>query len=715
MKFYQTWEGTNLTKNDGYFPASVPGNIQLDYGNAKGFGDANYGTNANKWLDLEDDFWEYKTKLAFDKKAGERVFFVSLGIDYKYDVALNGEKLYSYEGMFKPFDLDITDKLTGDDTLTVLIYPHPKREGARPRSRDEADASCKPAVCYGWDWNPRLLISGLWQEAYIETRDESFIGGVEVMAYLNDTFDKGTVTYTFDCDVDCTCALYDREGNEVYRGTDKEISIDNPNLWWCNGQGDAYLYRWVIENGKEKREGKVGFRRVQLVRNEGSREEPQFPKGPYPSPITIELNGRRIYGKGSNWVNPDIFWGRITRKTYDDLLTLAKDANMNLLRLWGGASVNKKDFYELCDEYGIMVWQEFMLACNNYLPRGNYIDVLKSEATSVIHQLRSHACLVLWCGGNELFNGWSGMTDQSMALRLLGALCTFEDPEKPFIPTSPISEMGHGGYMFAHGAQRGEVFNEFITAKKTAYTEFGVPSASSVESLRAVIPEEEQFPIQKTPSWIIHHGYSAWQAECWLCLDTFKSYWGEPKSLEDFVEKSQFMQAAGYQAAFEEGRRQWPYCSMSLNWCFNEPWTCAANNSLIEYPAKPKPSLEAVKNSLRPTLFSARIPKFTWKADELFEAELWLINDTQDKITDTTKVTVKVGNTVIDVMEWKAETGANANRRGPTIRVPLPRESGDTVVLTLENENGRASTYALQYVCPPELVPDTNKARALNM
>ena len=714
MIFKQTWEGANLTKNDGYFPTSVPGNIQLDYGNAHGFGDANYATNADKYRDVEDDFWQYRTKLAFDRKDGERVFFVSLGIDYKYDVALNGENIYSYEGMVKPFDVDLTDMLTGDDTLTVLIYPHPKREGARAGSRDEADASCKPPVSYGWDWNPRLLISGLWQDAYIETRDENYIGNVEVIAHLNDTFDVGSVTYNFDCAVDCVCALYDRDGNEVYRGTDKQFTMQQPNLWWCNGQGEPYLYRWVIENNKQKREGKLGFKRVQLVRNTGAIDPRTFPKSRYYPPITIELNGRRIYAKGSNWVNPDIFWGRITRETYDTLITMAKDANMNLLRVWGGASVNKKDFYELCDEYGIMVWQEFMLACNNYLPRGNYLKVLESEATSMIHQLRSHASLVLWCGGNELFNGWSGMTEQSMALRILGSLCTIHDPEKPFINTSPLSGMGHGGYMFAHGSQNGEVFNEFIVANRTAYTEFGVPSASSVKALKNIIPKDELFPVKDTPSWVIHHGFKSWLADCWVCLDVFRKYWGEPESLEYFCEKSQFMQAAGYQAAFEEGRRQWPRCSMSLNWCFNEPWTCAANNSLIEYPANPKPSYEAVKNSLRPSLFSARISKFTWKADELFEAELWLINDTVESISDTTKVTVKVGDTVIDVMEWKAETGANANRRGPTIRVPLPREKGDTVVLTLENENGRASTYTLQYVCPPEFVPE-DKPRLLNM
>ena len=714
MIFHQIFEGRNVTKNDGCFPASVPGNIQLDYGNYKGFGDANYALNSELYLPLEDDFWEYRTKLSFERKESERVYFVSHGIDYKYDVLLNGEKIYSYEGMFKPFEIDITDMIRGDDLLTVMIYPHPKRKGAPERTRTEADASCKPPVSYGWDWNPRLLISGLWQDAYVETRDKYYIGNTEVRAFLDDSLKEGRVTFDYTSDVDCVCALYDKDGNEIYKGIEKEFTLDFPKLWWCNGQGEPYLYRWTIDNGREKREGKIGFRRVRLVKNANSDAPSSFPKSRYCPPVTVELNGRKIFAKGSNWVNPDIFWGRIDRKTYDGLLTLARDANMNMLRLWGGASVNKESFYELCDEYGIMVWQEFMLACNNYLPRGNYLEVLKSEAVSIIKQLRHHPSITLWCGGNELFNSWSGMDDQSLPLRLLNSLCLEYDTNTPFIMTSPLMGMGHGGYMFDSTYQRGEVFNEFITSDNTAYTEFGVPSVSSVESLKKIIPEDELFPINDTPSWRIHHGFGAWGRNCWLCLDVFEKYWGAPESLEDLCEKSAYMQCAGYQAAFEEGRRQWPHASMTLNWCYNEPWNTAANNSIIEYPAKPKPSYEAIKKSLRPTLFSARIPKFKWKSGEIFEAELWLLNDTQNAVSDSVKVTLTVGDTVVDIIEWNATAEINSNRRGPTVRYELPEENGNTLVLCLENENGLDSTYRLMYESKGKKVSN-NKPKTMNM
>ena len=700
MRFEQVWQGWNCSEpEDALFPASVPGNIQYDYGVAHGFGDVHYALNYQKYQPLENDAWEYITTLRYQKEAGERVFFVSEGIDYRYDILLNGAVIYSYEGMFRPVELDLTDRLSGEnDELRVHIFPHPKTTTGHKDTRDEADQSCKPPVCYGWDWNPRLLISGMWQEAYIETRNAHTIKVNEVLANLDDEMTEGSVIYDFACETPCETLLLDAEGREVYRGTDRRISVHSPELWWCNGQGTPYLYRWVIRNKKEEASGYIGFRKLSLVRNIGANGPAEFPKTRYEAPITVELNGRRVFAKGSNWVNPDLFWGQTDAARYDELLTLARDANMNILRMWGGASVCKKSFYELCDRYGIMVWQEFMLACNNYRATPHYMAVLEQEATHVIRSLRSHPCLAFWCGGNELFNSWSGMDDQSHALRLLNKLCYEMDYKRPYIPTSPLFGMGHGGYRFYSNGQRGEVFQEFQTAHNTAYTEFGVPSISSAETQREIIPADELFPISKTETWTAHHGFDAWGAETWLCLDTLEEYFGKADSLEELVEQAAWLQSAGYQAAFEEGRRQWPHCSMMLNWCYNEPWKVAANNSIIEFPAKPKPAYAFVKAAMRPKLFSARIPKFKWIAGETFEAEIWLLNDTPEAISGTVRASLQVGDKIFELPQWTAEANANANTQGPTVRCVLPDlENVDRLTLTLTAEDGMSSTYTLQY------------------
>lgn len=701
MKFYQSWMGRSChPERNAWFPATVPGNIQKDYAVANGFADVQYADNYKQFLPLEDDHWEYRTELRYDAKKGERVFFVSEGISYKYDVLLNGETLFSYEGMFRGFELELTDKLTGkNDVLTVHIYPHPKSQRGQAGTRDEANESCNPPVYYGWDWNPRLLISGIWDDTYIETRSESYIGNTEVLSAISDDLQLGTVTCSFDCALPCEILLLDAEGNEVYRGSDKQFTVSAPALWWCNGQGTPYLYTWVIRNEKEERTGKLGFRRLRLLRNTGATGPKTFPKGRYEAPITVELNNRRIFCKGSNWVNPELFWGEITAERYEELIRLAKECHMNIFRMWGGAGTPKRAFYDICDREGILLWQEFVLACNEYIDVGNYMQVLESEATGMIKKFRSHPCLAFWCGGNELFNAWSNMDEQYHPLRLLNKLCFELDYKRPFLYTSPLYGMAHGGYVFYSEDQGGDVFQQFQSNRNTAYTEFGVPSLSDVETLKQIIPEDELFPIKPTEAWIAHHGFKAWGRPRWVCQDIYERYFGTPNSLEELVEGQQWMQCEGYRGAFEEMRRQWPHCSMGINWDYNEPWITAAGNELIAYPAKINPCYYYVQKAMRPTLFSAKIPKFDWKEGETFEAELWLLNDAPEAREGRVHVTARVGDEEFDLLDWNAKTDANAHKRGPTVRFVLPHAEGENkVVLTLAAENGMESEYVFMYI-----------------
>ncbi len=702
MKFYQKWQGVRICngKPCETFDATVPGNIQNDYARHSNWGDPMYGENCTKFTELENDAWEYRTRLAYTKGAEETVWFVSGGIDYRYDIFLNGSCIYTYEGMFKPVELELTERLLGNDELCVHIYPHPKRDGAWKGSRDEADASCKPPVCYGWDWNPRLLISGMWQEAYIETRNEAYIGFCEPRYRLDQDFSKATVWFDIDCKVPCTVKLYDREENLLYCGDGSSFELDTPKLWWCNGQGEAYLYKWTVENTSCTKSGSLGFRQVKLLRNVDAHDPSGFPKSRYAAPITLELNGRRIFMKGSNFVNPDIFWGKITDRDYETLLDLAKDANMNILRLWGGASFCKPAFYELCDQKGMMVWQEFMLACNAYPNDERYLSVLEGEATAMIKALRHHASLVMWCGGNELFNGWSGMSDQSLPLRLLGSLCYRLDREKPYLMTSPLEGMGHGGYMFYDKKYPwGDVFRCFQAAKHTAYTEFGVPSISAMEALEQIIPAEELGAITETPSWKLHHAMRAWRPQSHACVESLEMYFGKDASVAERIEQSDWLQVEGMKAIYEEARRQWPHCSAALNWCFNEPWITAANCSVVRYPAIPKPGYYAVRDALRSKLFSARIPKFDWKSGERFTAQIWLLNDSRETCSASVEVLLRIGALEIPLLVWDhASEETNCNLEGASVCCVLPEEDTGEMTLVLKSSHSdMSSQYKLLY------------------
>ena len=649
MKYYQKWVACTRAPGEAsygpFFPAQVPGNLQHDYAVANGMENFAFADGCKAFEKLEDNCWLYRTELEYTKNEEEQVFLVAEGIDYEFEIILDGKLLHSQEGMYTPVQLDITNLAHPGAVLEVRIAPHPKREGALPNSegiRSAADQSCKPPVTYGWDWNPRLITSGIWKPCFLETRKDDYIESCEAFYELSRDLSTAQVHFKAECSAEVTFRLYDPSGALIYCGTDPNCCVENVQLWWCNGQGKPNLYRWEAQTATHIRTGRIGMRRLRIVRNMDVYASAGYPKGRDPAPITIELNGRRIFAKGSNFVNAQLFFGHISEADLRTLTQLAVDANMNILRCWGGAGVQSDAFYDQCDEKGIMVWQEFMLACNNYVATPHYLQILEQEARSIIRQLRGHACLAFWCGGNELYNRWSGMDDQSHALRLLNKLCYELDFERPFLATAPLYGMAHGGYRFRIG--RKDVFQMFQNSDCTAYSEFGVPSMADVESLKTIIPEDELFPVEDTPAWRAHFGFGVSVDNAYICKDTLEHYFGQAGSLEELVGQSSWLQCEGYKAIFEESRRQWPRCSMALNWCFNEPWVCAANNSILTYPAKPKPAYYAVTDSLRPAMPSARIPKFDWKGGELFTAQIWYLNDGPETVSDTVRVKGLLGD-----------------------------------------------------------------------
>ena len=704
MKYHQKWQACAINKKEksDYFETKVPGNVQRDYAEYLGIiEDLQFGNNVSKLEKTESFYWEYRTEIHYDAKPGEKVYFVAEGIDYKFDILLNEKKIYSGEGMYTPVRLDITDTADEGSVLQVLIYPHPKKKNSFVRTRNEAADSCKPPVHYGWDWNPRLLISGFWLPAYIETVSEDSISFCEPHYVLNPERTTAKVHFDIICGGIYQITLFDPDGKEVYKGTDTDFELHDIRLWWCNGQGEQALYSYRVSTQTDTVQGKIGFRTVSLVMNSGTLNEPQeFPKDEYPLPITVELNGRRIFAKGSNYVNPEIFNANTTAKLNETLVKYAAEADMNIFRVWGGAGIAKPEFYEFCDVYGIMVWQEFPLACNNYDGDEHYLSVLEREATSIIKSLRRHPCHIMWCGGNELFNGWSGMSDQSLSLRLLDKLCYELDRSKPFIMTSPRCGMGHGGYTFLDGTT--EVFEEFQSASKTAYTEFGVPSITSIEELRKIIPENELYPINPTENWISHHGFDAFGHMRWTCIDVLEHYFGKMNSIEEITSYSSWLQCEGYKAAFEEGRRQWPHCSMAINWCYNEPWITAAGNSLVGYPDLKKPAYYTVKSSLRPAIATARIPKFMWCDNEKLSFELWYHNDNPFAVSDTVNIEIELANKTYKLLTWDVgDVSENSNIQGPTVNFILPAEAEAkefTVRLFTSSKNAD-NCYRMLYRC----------------
>ncbi|HEY3372132.1 MAG TPA: glycoside hydrolase family 2 TIM barrel-domain containing protein [Prolixibacteraceae bacterium] len=696
-----------------WITATVPGAVQLDIAKDEKYSTLYYAENWKDYSWMEDQFYTYRTSFTKPElKSHERYFFISKGIDYQFQVFLNGEELLSQEGMFTPVYLDLTDHLKEKNELKILVYPAPKRF-AQPVDRSQASNSVKPAVSYGWDWHPRLIPLGIWDDTYLEVQLWAFIEDFHVNYTLNNELTQANIQLQIQGrnlkELPFVWTLKDEAGKEVLKSEGAtSLTFNNPELWWTHDHGKQTLYTSTIQlldaSGKiiQTLESKVGFRRIKLVMNEGGWKEPDgFPMTRSVTPIQVELNGRKIFCKGTNWVNPEIFPGIITRARYNELLSLAKEANFNILRIWGGGIVNKESFFELCDEKGLLVWQEFPLACNNYPDDDHYLAILKQESGSIINRLKKHPSLAIWCGGNELFNAWGGMSEQSLALRLLNSQCLALDPTSPFIETSPLMGMGHGNYVFRDLKTKEEVFSNMARAHFTTYTEFGMPSPSSVEILKTIIPQNELWPPKPGTSWESHHAYNAWIGSTWLCQEIIEDYFGVSNTLEELVANGQLIQCEGYKCIYEEARRQKPYCSIAANWCYNEPWPTAANNSLINYPATPKPGFYAVKNACRPFLASAKFSKFKWTEGEMFFADVWMLSDLP-KEAQAGKVKIKLvaGNSELTLLNWEYNAmKANVNQAGPTVRCKLPAWTTDRfkVILEVEGHPEYNSEYTLAY------------------
>lgn len=261
---------------------------------------------------------------------------------------------------------------------------------------------------------------------------------------------------------------------------------------------------------------KIGFRRTRLLMNEGSWANPsRFPKSRSDAPITLEVNGKRIFAKGSNWVNAHIFPGVLTGADYSELLSLVQGANMNILRIWGGGFVNHESFFDLCDEKGIMVWQEFPLACNEYPDDNHYLSVLEQEATSIVRRLRTHPSLILWCGGNELFNSWSKMTEQHHALRLLDKVCYNEDRYTPFIISCPNEYFLANTYNFFLRGHSNPVAGGI--AAIIDYTAIGYRQTVEPEVFLVFLEEPEYLRLLPSPALTMH--FKSQNGSVFLILD----------------------------------------------------------------------------------------------------------------------------------------------------------------------------------------------------
>ena len=403
--FSQTSTTVSLNKNwqfkfkDKWYNTEVPNSIHTDLLNNKLIEDPFYRDNEFKlqWIDSMD--WEYKKEFDVDatflKKQNVEINFK--GLDTYADVYLNDKLILQADNMFREWKISCKQNLrTGKNNLKIIFHSASKKTkelyenySYKKLPGEERIMARKAQYHFGWDFAPRFVTCGIWKDVELVGWDNCNIENIyfQTDSIMNrQAFIHCTFQINSSADSHLRISIIDKNSKEKIIATSEDVKkenheltlrfkIGNPQLWWCNGSGQQHEYDFSIyvqSAGGEifSTEKKFGVRTIELIQQPDSAGKNFY----------FKLNGIPVFMKGANYIPQDVFLNRVTNDKYDSLLKSVKDANMNMLRVWGGGIYEKEKFYELCDQYGILVWQDFMFACGMYPFDETFLQNVKEEA-----------------------------------------------------------------------------------------------------------------------------------------------------------------------------------------------------------------------------------------------------------------------------------------------------------------------------------------------
>ncbi len=622
-------------------PAIVPGDVHWDLERAGRIPNLYYGLNSRQANWVAGREWWYRKR--FDAPQAWNGKIVRLrfeGVDYLCDVWVNGLYVGRHEGQFTPFEFDVSGSIVpgAANTLAVLIHPAPESvrrviaewsdpgrftsmSGEWPLMQAmRATYPCwKSMTNAGWDWGAKLITMGIWKDVRLIASEGVALSDLIVFADTRSVLARVRVLGDTPFELIAEGAGI-QASRRVSKPGEHELAFAAPDarLWWPSGYGPQHLYELTVKAVRAGREvdrigTRFGMRRIRMLENPPSPEETGYVDYAADKPLQhplftgsrryqIEINGRRVFAKGANWIPCDLLFGRPRRRDYEHLLRLFARANCNLLRMWGGGIIEKPEFYEVCDELGIMLFQEFPNAGPRLPETEEALAVTGREASEVLRGLVNHPSIVRWGGGNE----WYRTAANSRHMAQLRKIAAGIDPTRPYHDPDPETlAQRHGPHSFEYpGSYR--VYN---TGKPMSagpdipleWTEYGAAGASSVNTLRRIMPEGSLWPIRSDdPHWAWHKGFRAYGAANWLGSKQHTALFGELPDLETTVKVSQFVQAEALRYANQAMRRRRPHLSACAFWTYNEPWPNAAHDCVVEHYGAPKMAYYYVMQSYAP-------------------------------------------------------------------------------------------------------------------
>ncbi len=602
-------------------PAKVPGSVQKALRDAGIIDDWNIGNNYISIEWIENRHWIFITKIPDEWINRESdIILRCLGLDDNGIIIVNGKEAGRFNNTFIPYKFTITPFVRDKNNTLAIVFECPPaylgQIGYTSKIKD-----WKPRFYYGWDWVPRIVQIGVWDDILLEVLDKESAGIEEIKVVTDADKDKDLGKLMISAELTSSALkgkvrvqLTKDNGEPIVDESLPALQIKEGKVWnnlkikrwWPNGSGNQVLYRLKCTlydrdgNNLQLIERNVGFKNIEWLPCQGALPEAD--------PWLCSVNNKPVFLQGVNWTPIRPNFADLTESDYRNLIKTYKDLGINIFRVWGGGFPEKEWFYNLCDEMGIMLWQEFPLSSSgldNYPPdTPGEILVMSKISESYVKRLRHHVSLLLWCGGNELYEPGdiAPVNDKHPMIRCMKEIVKAEDPGRRFVTGSPSGPTIYGGlHNFGKGISwdvhgpwtlpftasdhtMKAVKNFWVLDDALIHSEVGVAGAMSAEMINkyrgkfSALPANMDNPLWRQVSWWIE-----WN-------DFLNDHNGkEPLSLEEYVAWSQERQTTGLSIALQANKSRFPECGGFIIWMGHDSYPCPVNTSIIDFEGNLKP------------------------------------------------------------------------------------------------------------------------------
>lgn len=624
-------DGGITVKPGRWFNGSVPGTIHTDLLNLKLIDQPFYSDNEKRLQWIGECDWTYKTSFDYPKEfdKSEKTFLVFDGLDTASEIYLNGEKIGSACNMFLRLKFDLSGLIKPKNNSLEINFISPVKyaraleaeKGRLPVALNSERVYIRKAqYSFGWDWGPSFVTMGIWKDAYLLQQDEY---AVESLTFNTLRIEdraaivglKIKLNKPAEDEVSYKISLRHKEEKTVLNEnavkneleTGIEFSVPEPALWWPNGLGEQNLYDLEIQVMHNERtideiKRRVGIRTVELLLKDGGKNTFRF-----------EVNGKPVFLKGVNWIPADSFLPRVDESKYRELLSLAKEGNMNVVRVWGGGIYENDVFYNLCDELGLLVWQDFMFACASYPEYDEFLNSVREEVEQNVVRLQYHPSIAIWCGNNE--NEWIFYQEQKRSFKEMSGYKIYHeiipgilkrlDPVRPYWPSTPFSFEEDPNSPLSGNRHQWAIWSWWVDYKEVRkdeslfVTEFGFQSAANYSTITKALPQGHH----SSQSRIFE--YHNKQVEGPERLFKFLSaHLPVRTKLKDFIYLTQLNQGLALKECVEHWQSRFPESNGSIIWQLNDCWP-VSSWALVDSDLIPKLSYYMVKESFSKILITA--------------------------------------------------------------------------------------------------------------